>query len=247
MATNLQSKSSEYCLLGHEEDPAGLTLSQGGGGRRGASEPIGVPSKGGTSAPIKPQQATGQATGRKNMPLPSIPQDSARSQPLPQPHPPGSSKETSSAPPPLVITNDPTPPLPNKKRSANKKAALSESTDESDVQPEVSDSDMSTSPQFGQAQPDVGGSGRSWNPAGMPLPQGANPKVSAEKLAKPVPKPRTPSLSSRASPESTGDSTPPAPTLPARAVRSPPAPEPAGGPALPPRPSGMRPPATLKR
>ena len=44
MATDLQSTSAEYCLLGHEEDPAGLTLSQGGGGRRGTSEPIGVPS-----------------------------------------------------------------------------------------------------------------------------------------------------------------------------------------------------------
>ena len=122
------------------------------------------------------------------MQLPSIPQDPG-TQPPPPPHPYGSLKEASPVP-----QNDPAPPVPDKKRSTtnSKRSALSESMEESDTRPEVSDLDMSTSLESGHVRPDVRGSGWPGNPAGIqsPLPRGANPEVSNDKTAKPVPKAR---------------------------------------------------------
>ena len=122
------------------------------------------------------------------MQLPSIPQDPG-TQPPPPPHPYGSLKEVSPVP-----QNDPAPPVPDKKRSTtnSKRSALSESMEESDTRPEVSDLDMSTSLESGHVRPDVRGSGWPGNPAGIqsPLPRGANPEVSNDKTAKPVPKAR---------------------------------------------------------
>ncbi|KAL5475062.1 hypothetical protein EMCRGX_G027112 [Ephydatia muelleri] len=207
---NMHSILAEYSLLGHEEEPGGGGMEAGTGSRRGGSEPISIPPSKSSSAPPKPPA---QATGglRRNMPLPSIPQDPG-TQPPPPPHPYGSLKEVSPVP-----QNDPAPPVPDKKRSTtnSKRSALSESMEESDTRPEVSDLDMSTSLESGHVRPDVRGSGWPGNPAGIqsPLPRGANPEVSNDKTAKPVPKAR---LRSPSSVDSTGDSTPLVRSLPPR-------------------------------